>query len=120
MNLYPDTGKTPIDLSNIAFETGYIVPRSGTIASYYHKGFELSAEVAAEWKARSREIASEFILGYYHAQGLGDAVEIWRVAAHDDCIDGLLVSVRDKIGFTSVTYGIWESGGKIIVEDDRR
>lgn len=120
MNLFPDTGKPPIDLSNITFEKDYRIPASGTIASSYQKGFELSPEMQAAWRGgQGGEIASEFILHYYRAQGYGNAVEVSRIRDHDDCIGGFLVIVAAQGEYVD-TYAIWRSSNKILIEEDRR
>jgi hypothetical protein len=120
MNLFPSTGDISIDLSSITFDPNYRIPPSGTIESSYQKGFELPREIAKAWKTHNHEIASEFISSYYRSKGYEAAIEIHRVRDHDDCIGGVLVSVRGKDGFDGITYGVWESHGKIIVEEDRR
>ncbi len=121
MNLFPDAGKVDIDLSNITFEKGYSIPPSGTIASDYQKGFELSPEMATVWKNQNHEIASELIMSYYRSQGFGNSVKIHRVKDHDDCIGGVLVTVVDaQTGVDAMTYGVSMSGGKVFVEEDRR
>lgn len=120
MNLFASTGDFSVDLSSIPFDQDYRIPPSGTIESSYQKGFELSPEIAKAWKTHNHEIASEFITSYYRSKGFEAAIEIHRVRDHDDCIGGVLVSVRGKDGSDSITYGVWESYGKIIVEEDWR
>lgn len=120
MNLFPEIGSTNIDLSSITFEEDYIIPASGTIASGYQKGFEMTPEIKEAWNANSHEVAAEFIMSYYRSKGFDQSVEVFSIAKHDDCIGGVLVTVRDKSGLDYMTYGVWESLGRFIVEDDRR
>jgi hypothetical protein len=111
-------GEMPyVDLSDIELPKGYVIPTAGTIAANYQKGFEIGNDIVDLWReGHGHAVAAEFVMDYYRSMGFGDSVEIARLRDDPDCLGGVKVTAKDKSGFDSMTYSVWESSGKIYVE----
>lgn len=111
-------GEMPyVDLSDVDFPQSYVIPTAGTIAASYQKGFEVGEEIIDLWRdGRGHAVAAEFVMSYYRSMGFGNAVEIAFLRDDPDCLGGVRVTAKDKAGFDSMTYSVWESSGKIYVE----
>ncbi|NTF18150.1 hypothetical protein G6L37_07005 [Agrobacterium rubi] len=118
MNRTIQAGDMPyVDLSEVEFPQDYVIPQSGTIAASYQKGFEISDEISALWRAgQGSAIAAEFVMSYYRSKGFENGIDIEFLRDDPDCIGGFLVTARDKGGFEYMTYAVWEVSGKIYID----
>lgn len=122
MKLYPEAGDRPeIDLSDVVFDEGYIIPRSSDlIATDYQKGFPVGSEILRRWsEGESFEIASEFVMHYYRSIGHGETVSVVMTSKHDDMIGGVVVIAKDTSGFDWFSHTVWPSRGRLCIEDNR-
>jgi hypothetical protein len=119
MNLFPDVGQTAIDLSDITFEKGYVIPAARTIAANHQQGVEMTPGIKEAWKTQNHEVAAEFIMSYYRSQGFENSVEVISRRDDPDCLGGVRVTARDKNGLDYTTFTVWESQSKFYVEEYR-
>lgn len=104
-----------VDLSDIEFPQGYVIPRSGTVAGSFQKGFHVPEVIVDLWRdGQGHAVAAEFVTSYYRSMGFGGGVEIEFLRDDPHSIGGVLVTA--KSGFDYATYSVWESSGRIYVE----
>lgn len=112
-------GEMPyVDLSDIEFPEGYVIPKAGTIAASYQQGFRIADEVVDLWReGEGHAVAAEFVMSYYRSMGFGEAVEIAFLREDPDCMGGVIVTAKDKSGMDYMTYTVWHSAGRLFVEN---
>jgi hypothetical protein len=118
MKLYPDTAQMKIDLSEVVFEPGYIIPDARTIAASYQNGFDISEELRSSWLENNHGVAAEFILSYFRSQG-DNSSKVFYIKDDPDCVRGVTVVVETNLGHGVKEYNqftVWESSYRLYVE----